>query len=125
MSDAISKMHAEVAPRAQVELRLPGNQDGDDADQDWADELERLEDGEAVRLIREASIMQLACNQHTFGAPSSAKLRVRVGEASMQSAHLGTLHPAKLFEEKEETEPNDGSPASQSEAIRCHPAAIS
>ena len=42
----------------------------------------------------------------------------------MQSAHLGPLHPAKLFEEKEETEPNDGRPASQSEAIRCHPLAI-
>ena len=83
MRDAISKMPADFAPRAQIELRLPRHQDGDDANQDRADELERLEDGE------------------------------------------GTLHPAKLFEEKEETEPNDGRPASQSEAIRCHHVAIS
>jgi hypothetical protein len=70
MRDAISKMPADFAPRAQVELRLPRHQDGDDADQDRADELERLEDGKAVRLIRDA--------------------------ISMQSAQLGPLHPAKL-----------------------------
>ena len=89
MSDAISKMHAEVAPRAQVELRLPGNQDGDDADQDWADELEWLEDGEAVRLIREASIMQLACNQHTLGPLHRPSLGLGLGRLACNQHTLG------------------------------------
>jgi len=62
MRDAFSEMPADFAPRAQVELRLPRHQDGDDANQDRADKLERLEDGEAVRLITEAISMQLACN---------------------------------------------------------------
>ncbi len=67
MRDAISKMPADFAPRAQVELRLPRHQDGDDANQDWADELERLEDGEAARLMREAISMLSVCNQRTLG----------------------------------------------------------
>jgi hypothetical protein len=67
MRDAISKMPADFAPRAQVELRLPRHQDGDDANQDRADELERLEDGEAARLIRDTISMLSACYQLTLG----------------------------------------------------------